>query len=147
MVAQLAEHEPLEASISDIPALLKLAQRFHAMSSWSDRPFKRDAMRETLINIIRNPNGVLLYNGTGMIAGFVTPIYFGGGVVAQELFWFADKNGRELLDAFEGWADKVGADGVLMVNLALDDRTDRVMDAMYRRRGYTLRERHYWKDL
>ena len=30
-----------------------------------------------------------------------SPIYFGGGRVAQELFWFADSDGRELLDAFE----------------------------------------------
>jgi hypothetical protein len=147
MVAQLEEHSPMQASISDVPALLKLAKQFHSMSSWRDRPFKREAMRETLINIIRNPNGVLFYNGTGMIAGFVSPIYFGGGMVAQELFWFAEKNGRELLDAFEVWANKVGADGVLMVNLALDERTDRIMNAMYERRGYSLRERHYWKEL
>ena len=147
MVAAIEQNDTLLASVSDVPHLLKLAQKFHAMSSWRDRPFNRDSMRETFINIIRNPNAILLYNGTGMIAGFLSPIYFGGGIVAQELFWFAEKNGRELIDAFEDWAKESGADGVLMVNLALDDRTDRVMDAMYRRRGYTLRERHYWKDV
>lgn len=148
MVAEAAATpERFRARMCDIPAMLDLGERFHAMSSWRDRPFDCETMRQVFVRLIQNPEMVLLYNGTGILGGFLSPIYFGGGLLAQEVFWFADKNGRELLDEFEAWARDLGADGVLMVNLALDERTDRVMDAMYRRRGYGLRERHYWKEL
>lgn len=136
-----------EAGEADIPAILELGERFHALSPWSDRRFRREATERTVRALIEQPNAVLLFNGHGILGGVLSPIYFGGGVVAQELFWFADSRGRELIKAFEEWAHANGADGVLMVNLALDDRTDALMHRMYSRMGYSLRERHYWKEL
>lgn len=134
------------AEKSDIPAILDLGERFHAMSPWRDKPFDRDATQAVLQRLIEQPEGVLLYNGHGMIGGVLSQIYFGGGLIAQELFWFADKGGRDLIKAFEAWAFKSGASGIVMVNLNLNPRKDRVMGKMYERRGYALRERHYYKD-
>lgn len=136
-----------EAVGADIPAILDLGERFHGLSPWRDRPFNRDATEQTVRNLIASPHGALLFNGAGILGGVLAPIYFGGGLIAQELFWFADRGGRELIKGFEGWARDNGADGVLMVNLALNARTDALMDRMYQRMGYGLRERHYWKDL
>lgn len=136
-----------EAVEADIPAILELGERFHAISPWRDRPFRRDATERTVRGLIESDYGVILFNGTGILGGVISPIYFGGGVIAQELFWFADRSGRELLDAFEGWAAENGACGVVMVNLVLEDRADAIMNRMYERRGYALRERHFYKEL
>jgi hypothetical protein len=136
-----------EATEADIPAILDLGERFHALSPWRDRPFDREATERTVANLIASPQGVLLFNGEGILGGVLAPIYFGGGLIAQELFWFADRGGRELLDGFETWAREQGACGVLMVNLVLDERTDAIMNRMYERRGYALRERHFYKEL
>lgn len=136
-----------EAGPGDVEAILDLGERFHAFSPWRDRPFQREATRRTVEALIQSESGVLLFNGEGILGGVLSPIYFGGGVVAQELFWFADRGGRELIKAFEQWAGAKGADGVLMVNLAVNERTDALMCRMYERMGYGLRERHYWKEL
>lgn len=135
------------ATEADIPAILDLGERFHALSPWRDRPFDRGATEQTVRNLISAPCGALFFNGAGILGGVLSPIYFGGGLVAQELFWFADRGGRELLDAFEAWAAENGAAGVLMVNLVMNERTDAVMNRMYERRGYQLRERHFYKEL
>lgn len=136
-----------EATPEDFDAILEIGQRFHAFSPWRDRPFDADATRDMLNRMMASDDAVLLWNGTGILGGIVAPIYFGGGIVAQELFWFADRSGRELLDAFEAWAAGKGAAGVLMISLAIDERTDQRMEAIYQRRGYALRERTYYKDL
>jgi len=136
-----------EATPEDFDAILEIGACFHEFSPWRDRPFSADATRAMLDRMTQSDDAVLLWNGSGILGGVVAPIYFGGGTVAQELFWFADANGRELLDAFEGWALGKGAAGVLMISLAIDERTDARMDRLYTRRGYGLRERNYYKEL
>ena len=136
-----------EATPEDFPAILEMGRRFHEFSPWRDRPFSDDATLEMLHRITDSDEAVLFTNGTGILGGVVAPIYFGGGVVAQELFWFADKGGRELLDAFEQWAEDKGASGALMISLAIDEKTDERMGKIYERRGYRLRERNYYKGL
>jgi len=136
-----------EATPEDFDAILQIGKRFHEFSPWRDRPFSEDATRDMLHRLVDSEDAVLFWNGSGILGGLVAPIYFGGGTVAQELFWFADANGRELLDAFEAWASQKGAAGVLMISLSLDERTDARMDRLYKRRNYRLRERNYYKDL
>lgn len=136
-----------EAVPGDFPAILEMGRRFHEFSPWRDRPFSDEATLAMLQRITDSEDAVLFTNGTGILGGVVAPIYFGGGKVAQELFWFADKGGRELLDAFEAWAKERGADGILMISLALDERTDQRMGKIYERRGYRLRERNFYKEV
>jgi GNAT superfamily N-acetyltransferase len=136
-----------EARPDDFPAILEMGRRFHEFSPWRDRPFSNDATLEMLQRITDSEDAVLFTNGSGILGGVVAPIYFGGGTVAQELFWFADKGGRALLDAFEAWAKERGADGILMISLALDERTDQRMSKIYERRGYRLRERNFYKEV
>lgn len=135
------------ATIEDIPAIVELGKKFHDLSPWRDRPFDADQTAEFLAGMIENPNACLFWNGEGMIGGVIAPIYFGGGLVAQELFWFAEKGGMSLLDTFEEWAHNAGASGLIMVSLSLNERADSLMDRIYQRRGYRLRERTYYKDL
>lgn len=136
-----------EATAHDLPAMLDIGRRFHEMSPWKDRPFSDEATMEMLARMDASPDAVVLFNGSGVLGGMIAPIYFGGGTIAQELFWFADKNGAELLTAFEDWAQGKGADGVMMISLALDEKTDGRMSKIYERRGYELRERNYYKEV
>lgn len=136
-----------EATAQDLPALLDIGERFHKLSPWRDRPYSPQAVVDTLARMTASPDAVVLFNGTGALGGMVAPTYFGGGLVAQELFWFADKSGRELLDGFEEWARDKGACGVAMISLAIDERTDSIMGKVYERRGYGLRERTYFKEI
>lgn len=137
----------MQATKADIPHILDMGERFHKLSPWRDRPYVREAVEQTLSNLIESPVGVLLYNGTGILGGVISPIYFGGGWVAQELFWFADRNGKELLDAFEEWAGEQGADCVVMAHLTLGEEADERMRRIYEKRGYSLRETHFYKGL
>lgn len=134
-----------EFTEADLPAVLEIGERFHAFSPWRDRPFNRFAVTDTLARMSANPDAVVLFNGSGVLGGLIYPMYFGGGTVAQELFWFADRAGMQLLDWFEQWAKAKRADGVSMISLSIDDRTDGVMEKLYTRRGYELREKAYWR--
>ena len=136
-----------EATIDDLPHLLEIGERLHAMSPWSDQVFCPEQTSQTISSLIASPDGVVFYNGQGMLGGIVAQAAFGVGRVAQELFWFADAGGRDLIQAFEQWSADQGANGVIMLNLALDPRTDKLMDRLYSRRGYEMRERTYYKDL
>lgn len=136
-----------ELTADDIPLALDIGRRFHELSPWRDRPFSDEATVAMLARMEASEDAVVFTNGTGLLGGILAPIYFGGGLIAQELFWFADKGGRELLDAFEAWAADKGAAGVMMISLALDERTDARMAKIYERRGYELRERNYYKGL
>lgn len=136
-----------EATLSDVPNIVAIGRRFHAISPWSDQPFCGERTANTIISLMDAPNGVVFYNGHGILGGVVSQALFGSGIYAQELFWFADKGGRDLIQAFEEWAKTQGAKGVIMLNLTLDPRTDKLMDRMYKRKGYAMRERSYYKDL
>jgi hypothetical protein len=136
-----------KATLEDLPHILEMGRRFHAMSSWSDQEFCPIQTSQTVMNLINSPDGVVFYNGEGMLGGLLAQSPFTPGYNAHEFFWFADRGGRDLIQAFERWAEEKGANGVLMLNLTLGPRTDKIMDRMYSRRGYEMRERTYFKDL
>ena len=135
-----------QATASDYPSIIEMGQRFHKMSPWSDMPFSKEVMVATLERMTDNDAAVIYVNGTGVIGGVVAAgMYFGGEKIAQELFWFADKDGIELLTAFEDWSEKKGASGVLMSAIPDDERPERIMNALFKRRKYSKTERTFYK--
>lgn len=136
-----------EACLDDIPALVAMGERMHAMSSWRDLPYNAESTAAMMQQLIEAETGVLLMHEHGMLGGLIGPVYFSPVKASQEMFWFADRNGMELLKGFEDWSIKQGADIVLMISLALDERTDRLMQKKYERRGFSLKERQYVKEL
>jgi hypothetical protein len=135
------------AALEDVPDMVRMGARMHSMSPWSGRPFDPDATANMMAGLIASPDGVLLWTGEAMLGGLIVPIYFGGGRVAQELFWFADRGGLALLTAFEAWAKDKGADVIVMASLALGPEADERLGRLYERRGYKIRERHYAKEV
>lgn len=87
----------------------------------------------------------------GCIAGQVTPIPFLNRKVASECMWWVHPDyrgttaGIDLLDAFEYWADLQGANFIQM--MCMPDRTGKLLDRLYKKRGYRLTEITYTKEL
>ena len=95
--------------------------------------------------MIESEHACILVHEKGMIGGFLSPLFFDQKVIlASEMFWWAESDGRLLLDAFEEWAEAKGASGVVMAAEQYADRSenDRI-DSIYARRGYAPNERNF----
>lgn len=133
-----------EATIEDLPFLMDIGQKFFEANEWPvELNFNPEFLEKTLIHLISDDNGVILRNDTGCIGGLLFPYYFTGDLTTQELFWWADKDGLELLEAFERWSKNYGAKTVSMITLA-GLNPERV-GKIYQRRGYTPVEHSYIK--
>lgn len=128
------------ATPQDIPALLEIGRRFTAAAGM---PFDEQALTQTLEQLMAADDGVLLVTAeaTGVLGGIAFRNPFNTERTAQELFWWAEQGGLDLLAAFESWAAEHGATRVVMVCLeALEpERVERI----YRRRGYVPLERGF----
>jgi len=136
-----------EAGEGDLPRLLELGYKFHQYSPYHNLSYKTEAVEPFILHLINSPDAILYMHGAGAIGGLLHPLYFGGGLIAQELFWFAEKGGMALLKAFESWATHKGAQGVSVSSLVVGDREDRIVDRLYTRRGYQAHEKAYFKEI
>jgi GNAT superfamily N-acetyltransferase len=108
-----------------------------------------DKLSALIENFISNGQDkiILLHGEAGLIAGMVTPFIYGNGLVATELVWWVEPDkrkssvGKELLKAFEFWANKIGCKFVVMSSL------DEEVGKFYEKNNYVLRERSYIKGL
>ncbi len=133
------------ATAEDIPALVEMGAKFHAMSP---HRFMGEYHPEAVANMLAYmaASAILLTNGEGVIGGVVAPVYFDPGkLMAEESFWWAEKGGGELLVAFEHEARARGAAFVLLSTLH-NDRSH-IVDRVVSRRGYAPVERRYVKEL
>ena len=120
------------ATVDDIPALVAMGQKFHAMSGQAC-PFDPDASAAFLAQLAASDQAVILTTGAGAIGGVLMPAYCAPSwVMAVELFWWAERDGLHLLRAFEDWARESGAQEVRMTSLAAYPRAAEILG----RRGY-----------
>jgi GNAT superfamily N-acetyltransferase len=122
------------AEASDLDRVVTLAANFHAYGVWKDVPLDRGAFTAFVANLIEN--GAVFLTDTGVIAGLISPFYFQPAFkLGVELFWWApDGGGRELREAFEGWAREQGATAVQFSAMG-DENAERVA-RLYRRAGF-----------
>ena len=80
---------------------------------------------------------ILIVSETGMIGGYVSPMWVTGEIIAQEMFWWGDAS---LMRKFEARARELGATAIQMQCL-----TDRVAKH-YERRGYRKMTTGYLKE-
>jgi GNAT superfamily N-acetyltransferase len=137
-----------QAVETDIPALVSMGQRFHALSPVKDiAPYSAEAFEATLRAAIASDVAVVFVTEAldGMLGLICAPVYFSTVTFAQELFWWSEgKAGLRLLDAAEAWAREQGAAAFLM--LRVDGLTER-LDGLYQRRGFAPVEHTYAKGL
>jgi len=134
-----------QATADDIPALVEMGAKFHAMSPHA---FLGEYDRQGIANLLSYmaANAILLTNGEGIIGGIIAPVYFAPTrLMAEESFLWAHKGGFDLLTAFEEEAKRRGASFVLMSTL--ENGKVRAMDRMMTRSGYRAVERRYIKEL
>lgn len=130
------------AGVSDLGQLVKWGQAFHSQSPWSDTPFDPYKMKVVLLEMIEDEDAVVIMHDHGVIGGSIITPYFNNIPVAQELFWYAEKDGMELLKAFEAWAYVEGAELVSMAGTGIRPKA---LDRLYRQHGYSPRETFYVK--
>jgi hypothetical protein len=122
------------ATEADLPRLMGYAEAFLLYHPVTKR-FPRDlgAVEAMLRKLMTSDEGVLLTHDDGVIGGVLTPLWCApSALIASELFWWAERDGRSLMKAFEAWAQDKGADLVQM--LMIMGRRD--VSAVYDRSGY-----------
>lgn len=129
------------ATEDDIPRLLAWGRLFHEAGGLRCA-YDEETVAGLLRNLIASDAGVVIVSDTGFIGGLLSPAYCDPKwVMAVELFWWAEKNGLQLLHKFEEWASDMGAQEVRMTSLAELPRADGIL----RRKGYAPLEISYQK--
>lgn len=146
------------AEPDDLPALMRMAEQFHAASPCASYvPFCPASMADTFHRLAVGDSSCLLVgqNGgkvQGMIAGVASPHYVNAAhTTTHELFWWVDpaarhtRIGLRLLQAFEDWAKQAGSATLFMASTATlePDKLAR----FYRRKGYGAVDVNYAKNL
>lgn len=136
------------ASAEDHEYLLHLAMQFVGNTAYKDMA-DEDTISDFIWGLLapeKAADAIVLVAEGGMLWGMAAPFVYGKCKVATELAWWVEPEfrksglGKELLDAFEYWALKVGCQAVVMAGLDTD------ITKYYEKRGYTPREYLYMKE-
>lgn len=139
--------QPKIANLRDLPLILQYGEKFHKSSPWRHEPFDPQKVKEFAISLINDPNSVIFVHDGGLIGGRLVPLFFGQGLVMQELFWYADVDGGGLLMELETWAKRKGATSCLLSSLWYGDSRDERVRDIYSHYNYKPQEIHYLKEL
>jgi GNAT superfamily N-acetyltransferase len=135
------------ATLDDLGSIEKMAASFIHTTGYSELAGGDDISALIQYLIADDASIIILHGEDGFLAGTVSKFPFGPYMVASEVAWWVNEDkrksniGTELLDAFEFWAKKIGAEMVHMVSL--DDSVGK----FYEKKGYALYERAYMKGL
>lgn len=141
---------------SDIESILPLAKKFLSDSPLADKTTIDDESLSSFLSgfILSDDSAVWVLVKSGLVVGMsgavMFPFYANESYkIAQELFWYVDKNhrgeGGKLLESMEKWAKASGAKSMHMISL--ETPSAKVMDRYYKRSGYTPIEHTYSKEL
>jgi hypothetical protein len=136
-----------EAALADIPALVAIGVKFHAMSPHRGMAeYDTMAVSRVLRFMIESPQSVILTNGSGAIGGTFSPVYFNPAKwQLEENFWYAGRDGMELLTALTEHAMSWGASFVMLSTL--ENTRSETIDKVLKRKGFVMLERRYMKEL
>jgi GNAT superfamily N-acetyltransferase len=141
-------------TLEDLPDILRMAREFHKSSPFGDLPFEDDKVTRVVTELLGPRSGgviILEENNRALLAAAITEPIFSSKKLATEVMWWVDSDirgtaiGRELLDAYEYWAQIQGCELSQMVCLETQERD--LLDRYYKRRGYRPVEYTYVKEL
>jgi hypothetical protein len=138
---------PWLATVEDIPALVEMGAKFHAMSPHKFMgDYDPQATARMVAFMIDSPQAVLMTNGEGVIGGTYAPVYFAPSTwMIEENFWWAGKDGFALLEAMLIHAKGWGAAFCLLSTL--ENEHSKAIDRLLTRKGFRLMERRYIKEI
>jgi GNAT superfamily N-acetyltransferase len=135
------------ATVSDIPALLAMGERFSDKARLIEHVgYDPASMAKTFAYLIEDENCCVFIGDGGAIGGVKSPHPFNHQHwIAQELFWWSEgRGGLRLLGAFEEWAaETCGTVRMICLEAVNPER----MGKLYERRGYAALEHGYIKRL
>lgn len=146
------------ATETDLHTVMDMASQFFQSTQYGDLNIDPEGMEDLVRGFVTGDSTervCILWEEDGKVvgslAGQLHTIPFLGRTVAVECMWWVDPAhrggpaGTELLGAFEYWSKLRGAHFVQMMCIA--DKTGKVLDRFYTRRGYTQTELTYTKEL
>lgn len=135
------------ATVEDIPALVEMGAKFHAMSPHKFMgEYDEAGIARMLRFMVESPQAVLLTNGEGLIGGTYAPVYFAPSTwMIEENFWWAGKDGFGLLDNLLDHAKGWGAAFCLLSTL--ENERSPAIGRLLKSKGFRLMERRYIKEL
>lgn len=135
------------ATAHDIPSLVEMGAKFHAMSPHEPvGAYDHAAVARTVRFLIDSPDGLVVRSDTGVLGGYMAPVFFSPSVrMMEENFWWSQGGGQELRHFFEAEAKAMGAKVVYFTTL--ENERIAAIDRVMRRDGYRPVERRYMKEL
>lgn len=147
------------AQPEDLPALMRMAQDFHAASPAVETvQFCPRSMAETFQSLATGDRSILFVADDeelgviGMIAGVFYPHYLNAmHIAAQELFWWCDPSARgkgaglALIKAMEDWAKDIGAKTLYMASTSNPNAEK--LAKLYQRRGFSKHDIYFAKRI
>jgi GNAT superfamily N-acetyltransferase len=137
------------AEEEDLPLVMEMAMKFAENSNYLHL-ISRDKIESFVLGLIRSPKEkavIFLCEDKGMLAAYVSEFLLGNIVQATELAWWVSPKyrkshvGKTLMEAFDYWAEKIGAKIKVMSSL------DNSVAKYYEKNGYKLYERVYFKEI
>jgi RimJ/RimL family protein N-acetyltransferase len=144
-----------QATEMDIPQIVDMAGAFFFEMRAVELSFDEESAADTAMKLITSDDGSLIVaEMDGKLVGMAGAIAFShymsaSNKVAQEMFWWVDKEHRggivamRLLRAMEDWAKERGCSSLTMICLPIDSPAEEI----YKRTGYRPLERSYIKEL
>ena len=137
-----------EATLDDMPEILRMGVLFCKQAGIQP---DAESIRTTAYELMDSDASVILIGDGAMAGALAYPMYMNRDIiVAQELFWWVDKDkrnegaGAKIMAALELWAKSIGAKRMTMIGL---ESSPAHIDAFYKSSGYKPLEISYWKDL
>jgi len=149
-----SKQEPLlkvvEANLREEGHLTHISEcckRFHKMSPWADTEYDHGKVMSIVVDLIVDPNGVVLIHESGFLLGKIEELVFGRQKVAYELAWWAETQGTSLLKSFEDWSRKKSVSGIIMASLFYEDQDNKRYNRLFAKAGFVPRETFWFKEL
>lgn len=144
-------------TLSDLGDIMKLVNSFYKQSIYKSFTYDETRVKDTLVEILSSSQdrkivilGIQDNQPIGLVIGLVAPAPFSDQLVGLEQAWFVEQEhrnsriGLELLSAFEEWCRLVGCD---LIQLSSLGASQSIADTIYERKGYTLVEKAYLKEI
>lgn len=135
------------ATHEDIPALVGMGKQFHAASIDKDIPYDPDGAVSFFKALIGSDMGFVAISETGFVAGLTTtlPQLQKDYLIASECYWWAERDGNDLIKAFERWAKERGASRIVISHR--HDTRNAALSRLYRMMGYEPYEHYYMRAI